>query len=136
MAKAIVNWFGDQVAKVYKSKAQKGVETIAYEVRHRARQNLRNGGHIDTRFLYDGVYVATPTTTTPIPPNGTYTSLKGNGQVRRQNGEVVQVRDGAFVGAAASYAVFVEILDPFLWPAVEEMKGAPAEKLMTGLFRD
>jgi len=133
--KTVVRWFGDKVKKLVNSSAQKGVEDIAFEIRERARNNLQAGGHIDTKFLYNSIYVATPTTTSPLPPPGIYTSLKGHGQVRRALGEVPQVSKGAVVGAAADYAVFVEISDPFLWPAVEEMRGQPAENLMIGLLK-
>lgn len=131
--KISVRWFGEQVKKFVLNEAQRGVEALAYDVRERARRNLEQGDHIDTKFLYNSVYVATPKGTSPIPPNGTYTSLKGNGQVRRESGEIIRVSKGAAVGAAAEYAVYVEMRDPFLWPAIEETAGA-SDKVLAGLY--
>lgn len=133
MAKVVVKWFANQVKQFVNREAQRGVEALAFDVRERARRNLENGGHIDTKFLYNSVYVSTPKGTSPIPPSGTYASLKGHGQVRREAAEPVTVSQGAFVGAAADYAVFVEIADPFLFPAIEETRGA-ADSVLTGLY--
>jgi Bacteriophage protein of unknown function (DUF646). len=133
MAANVVRWFGDQVKQLVNRQAQKGVEALAYDVRENARQNLERSGHIDTKFLYNSIYVATPKGTSPIPPSGEYTSLKTGDQVRRNAAEPVQVNEGAFVGAAADYAVYVELADPFLFPALEETRGA-ADKVLTGLY--
>jgi hypothetical protein len=135
MANAVVNWFADKAYSLVNQRAQKAVEALAYDVRERARQNLVEGDHIDTHFLYNSVYVSTPHGTTPIHPAGIYTSTKGNGQVRRDNGEIVRVGRGAFVGVAASYALYVELEDPFLFRAIEETAGA-SDKVLTGLYRD
>ena len=129
----VVNWFGDQVNKIIYRQAQKAVEALAYDVRENARKNLDEGDHNDTYFLRNSVYVATPNGHSPIHPDGTYTSTKGNGQVRRESGEIVTVSKGAFVGAAASYALYVELEDPFLFRAIEETRGA-ADKVLTGLY--
>lgn len=133
MANAIVNWFGNQVNQIINRQAQKAVEALAYDVRENARQNLDESDHNDTYFLRNSIYVSTPHGTTPIHPDGMYTSTKGNGQVRRESGEIVTVGEGAFVGAAASYALYVELEDPFLYRAIEETRGA-ADKVLTGLY--
>lgn len=135
MANVVVNWFADKANNLIHARAQKAIEALAYDVRERARQNLDAGDHNDTYFLRNSIYVATPNGHSPIHPDGTYTSTKGNGQVRRENGEIVTVGRGAFVGAAASYALEVELMDPFLFPAIEETAGA-SDKVLTGLYRD
>lgn len=132
--KAVVQWFGDQAYRVFKQRTQKVAETLAYDVREKARRNLEEDGHIDTRFLYNSVYVATPNGTSPIHPPGMYTDRRGE-SVRRDNGEIVSVRRGAFVGAAAAYAIYVELMDSFLYRALEETKGA-ADSVLTGLYVD
>lgn len=133
MANATVRWFADAAHNFVHQRAQKAIEALAYDVRDNARKNLEEGDHIDTHFLYNSVYVATPNGHSPIHPSGTYTSTKGNGQVRRDNGEIVSVGRGAFVGAAASYALYVELDDPFLFRAIEETRGA-ADKVLSGLY--
>jgi hypothetical protein len=135
MANVIVNWFADVAYNFVNQRAQKAVEALAYDVRDNARKNLQEGDHIDTHFLYNSVYVATPSGHSPIHPSGEYTSTKGNGTVRRDNGEIATVSRGAFVGAAASYALFVELEDPFLYRAIEQTAGA-ADKVLTGLYVD
>lgn len=132
--KAVVQWFGDQAYKVFRQREQKLVETLAYDVRERARRILEADGHIDTRFLFNSVYVSTPNGTSPIHPSGMYTDREGK-QVRRDNGEIVTVNRGAFVGAAASHAIYVELMDSFLYRALEETKGA-ADSVLTGIYVD
>lgn len=133
MSNVVVNWFGNQVKAVINRRAQQAVEALAYDVRENARQNLDEADHNDTHFLRNSIYVSTPNGTSPIPPSGMYTSTKGNGQVRRDNAEIVAVDKGAFVGAAASYALYVELMDSFLFRAIEETRGA-ADKVLTGLY--
>lgn len=133
MANAVVNWFGDQVYLFVNQRAQKAVEALAYDVRDNARKNLEADDHIDTRFLYNSIYVATPSGASPIHPSGEYTSTKTGETVRRDNGEIATVSRGAFVGAAASYALYVELLDPFLYRAIEETAGA-SDKVLSGLY--
>lgn len=134
MANVVVNWFADKANNLIHARAQRAIEALAYDVRERARQNLEEGGHIDTHFLYNSIYVATPNGHSPIHPSGDYTNRDGE-TVRRENGEIVTVGRGAFVGAAASYALYVELEDPFLFPAIEETAGA-ADKVLTGLYVD
>lgn len=134
MANVIVNWFADAAYNLIHQRAQKGIEALAYDVRENARQNLEAGDHIDTKFLYNSIYVATPNGTSPIHPSGEYTNKLGE-TVRRDNGEIVSVSRGAFVGAAASYALHVELQDPFLYPAIEQTRDA-ADKVLTGLYID
>src|SRR5690606_25193752 len=106
MAKFRMNWAPQALRRVVNRRAQQGTEELAYAIREKARRNLEANGQVDTKFLYNSVYVATPNGTSPIPPSGEYRSLKGNGIVRREAGPVVQVEEGAFVGAAADYAVY------------------------------
>lgn len=135
MANVVVNWFADKAYLLIHQRAQKAIEALAYDVRDNARKNLEEGDHIDTHFLYNSVYVATPNGTSPIHPSGEYTSTKTGATVRRDNGEIATVSRGAFVGAAASYALYVELADPFLFRAIEETRGA-ADKVLTGLYVD
>lgn len=130
--RSTVQWFGDKAFLFFNKRAQKGVEALAYDVRERARRNLEADGHIDTKFLYNSIYVATPNGTSPIHPSGEYTNREGD-QVRRNNGEIVSVRRGAFVGAAADYAIYVELMDSFLWRAIEETAGA-SDSVLSGLY--
>lgn len=131
--RATVKWFADKVHLVINKRAQTVIEDLAYEVRDNARKILEEDDHIDTRFLYNSIYVSTPNGSSPIHPSGTYTSTKGNGQVRRENGPIVNVSRGAFVGAAADYAIYVELQDSFIYRALEETRGA-ASKVLTGIY--
>lgn len=132
--KAVVQWFGDAAYRVFNRRTQKAVETLAYDVRERARRNLEADGHIDTRFLYNSIYASTPNGTSPIHPSGIYTDKRGQ-SVRRDNGEIIAVRRGAAVGAAAAYAIYVELMDSFLYRALEETKGA-SDSVLSGLYVD
>lgn len=134
MANFKLTWAPKIVRKFVNRRAQAGIEEVAYAVREQARRNLEENNQIDTKFLYNSIYVATPNGTSPIHPDGEYRSLKGNGVVRRESGAIVSVDEGAFVGAAASYAIFPEMNQPYLFPALESVAGAQAEGLLTALY--
>jgi hypothetical protein len=129
-----LNWAPLAVRRMVNRRAQQGVEAIAYRVRDKARRNLEANGQIDTKFLYNSIYVSTPNGTSPLPPSGEYRSLKGHGIVRRNTGAVAEVDEGAFVGAAADYAIYPEMDQPYLYPALEEVAGREAEMLLSALY--
>ena len=134
MAQFKLKWVPLPLRRLVNRRAQQGVEEVAFAVRQQARENIVDNNQVDTKFLYNSVYVATPNGASPIHPDGEYRSLKGNGIVRRSNGPVVTVNEGAFVGAAASYAIFPEMDKPFLYPALESVAGAEAEELLSALY--
>jgi len=120
-----VRWFGDRVRQLVENRAQIALEDIAFAVREEARQNIDENGQVDTRFLRNSVYVATPKQITPIPPSGTYTSLKGSGQVRREAVQPDRPSSGATVGVAAVYAIYPELRDSYLFKALNQVQNNP-----------
>jgi hypothetical protein len=128
-------WFTERFERLVDRRLQQMTEAVAYDVRARARRILEEDGHIDTKFLYNSVYVSTPGHTSPLPPSGEYRSLKTGEIVRRTAQEPVMVSRGAVVGAAAEHAIWVELMDwdSFLFRALSEVKGREAARIMTSL---
>lgn len=128
-----LKWYDSNVKKVIRKDAQVGVTRIAMLGRRQARRNLTASGHIDTKFLWNTIYAATPTEVTDIPPDGNYLSSKTGRMEHRESGPIVQPADGAYMGAAASHAIYIEMEDSFLYRAIEQVAGRQAEEAMVGL---
>jgi hypothetical protein len=127
-----LKWYDSNVKKVIRKEAQVGITRTAMLVRRQARRNLTASGKRDTGFLWNSIYAATPTEVTDIPPDGDYRDRNGK-LVHRQSGPIVQPADGAHVGAAAEYAISVELGESFLYRAIEQVAGPQAEAAMAGL---
>lgn len=119
--KVRVEWFGTQAKRKFKGTTQDAVELIAVDVQERARRLLRDAPHIDTNFLHESVYVSTPKGTTDTPPSGIYVGRDGRAQTR-ERGEIVTTNKGAIVGGATDYAIYIELLDSFLYKGLLEAK--------------
>ena len=127
-----IKWLDKQFRRLVDRGKQQACEALAYEGRERARQILQEDGHIDTGFLYRSIYAATPNGVSPTPPSGIYTDRAGNA-VRRNAQEAVQVDEGAALGAAADHAIWIELQDPFLHRALNEMHGKGAERVVSSV---
>lgn len=103
---------------------------VALLIRRGARRNLTVNGTNDTRFTWSGIYVAGNGLTTPIPQDGEYLSSKTGKMVRRENGPIVVPAEGVHVGIAADYGLYVEMDQPFLYPAMERVAGRQAEEVI------
>lgn len=134
-----LKWYDSNVKRTLRLLKSEGETRVALLIRRQARRNISENDRIDTKFLHNSIYVATPETMTPIPADGEYLSRRTGKMVRRESGPIVQPADGAFVGAAAKHALFVELETPFLYPALTQVQGRQAEqayvgKVGTGLF--
>jgi hypothetical protein len=128
-----LKWYASNVKATFKRPIQDGLTNVAMLTRRQARRNITENQQVDTKFLWNTVYVATPEKVTPLPPDGEYKSLKTGKIEKRQAGEVVQPQDGAYVGVAADYAIYVETENSFLYRAIDQVAGRQAEDAMVGL---
>lgn len=128
-----LKWFASNVKATFKRPIQDGLTNVAMLARRQARRNLTENNQVDTRFLWNSIYVATPERMTPIPPDGKYLAKKSGRMEERHSGPVVQPREGAHVGVAADYGVYVELDNSFLYRAIEQVAGRQAEDAMVGL---
>ena len=134
MAKATsLKRYGSNVKAAFKKIEKQGLLRVALRIRSNARRNITRNDQIDTKFLWNSVYVATPEKTTDIPPDGEFVSTKTGLSVKRRTANVVQPTEGVFVGVAASYALHVELKTSFLYEAMESVKGKEAEEAFVGL---
>lgn len=128
-----LKWYDSNVKKVIRKESQVGNVRVAMLVRRQARRNITANDQIDTKHLWNSVYVATPDEITDIPPDGDYLSRRTGRMEHRESGPIVQPADGAFVGAAASHAIHVELRESFLYRAIEQVAGRQAEQAFAGV---
>lgn len=128
-----LKWYASNVKPVIRKEAARGLTRVALEVRTQARRNLTENGQRDTDFLWNSIYVATPSKVTDIPPDGTYRSHRTGQMVERKSGPVVKPKSGAHVGVAADYGIYPELRNSYLYRALTQVAGRRAENAMKGL---
>lgn len=128
-----LKWYASNVKTVIRKQTAEGLDRVALRVRSQARRNITANGQIDTKFLWNSVYVATPEKHTEVPASGEYVSLKDGKAATREATDIVLPTEGAFVGVAAAYGVYVELQQSFLFSAIQTVQGKEAEEAMAGL---
>lgn len=128
-----LKWYASNVKATFKRPIADGLTNVAMLTRRQARRNLTENDQVDTKFLWNSIYVATPEKMTPIPPDGEYLAKKSGRMEKRHSGPIVQPKEGAHVGVAADYGVYVELDNSFLFRAIEQVAGRQAEDAMVGL---
>lgn len=128
-----LKWYASNVKAAFKRPIEDGLTNVGMLVRRQARRNLTENGQNDTKFLWNSIYVATPTTRTQVAPDGRYLSTKTGQMVKRENGPIVQPREGVHVGVAADYGIYPELENSYLYRAIEQVEGRQAENAMAGL---
>lgn len=128
-----LKWYASNVKASFKRPIQDGLTNVAMLVRRQAQRNLTENNQVDTKHLWNSIYVATPEKVTTIPPDGDYLSTKTGQMVRRESGPVAQPQEGVVVGAAASHSIYPELRNSYLYRAIEQVAGREAEGAMVGL---
>lgn len=128
-----LKWFASNVKATFKRPIQDGLTNVAMLTRRQARRNLTENRQVDTKFLWNSIYVATPEKMTPIPPDGEYLSTKSGRMEKRESGPIVRPTSGAHVGVAADYGIYPELENSYLFRAIDQVTGRQAEEAMVGL---
>lgn len=128
-----LKWFASNVKATFKRPIQDGLTNIGMLVRRQARRNLTENNQVDTKFLWNSIYVATPEKVTQIAADGEYLARKSGKIEPRQSGPIVQPSIGVHVGVAAEYGIYPELENSYLYRAIEQVAGRQAEDAMVGL---
>lgn len=127
MSDLVFNWYEDQAKLVLDKKVGGSLVKAAFRIDERTKVNINQApgasgqGLIDTGFMINSVYVATPNRSTydRTDPTGLYTNLKGE-QVERHIAPEMPLPDdaAALVAVGAEYAVYQEIQHHFFYQAL------------------
>jgi hypothetical protein len=128
-----LKWYASNVKGIALEEANEKLWPVGMLVRRQARRNITENGQIDTKFLWNSIYVAAPDKRTQTPAGGLYQSTKSGRMERRENGPIVQPRTGVHVGVGAAYGIYPELENSYLYRAIEEVAGRQAEDAMSGL---
>jgi hypothetical protein len=120
-----IDWFGDEVAFKIKGATDESIRAAAFWIESESRQNIQRNGQIDTSFMINSGYVRTEKETTygSTQTSGSYTNKEGE-NVERDRAPEIQLPKGqtALVAFGANYTLWQELIQPFLFPALESAK--------------
>ena len=131
-----VDWYAEDVVLKFTKLTERAVEMAAFRVDALAKLNINKNDQIDTGFMVNSVYVVTAEDSTyaTTKPDGVYSWSPrkhdgASGEAHREMAPEAPLPDGkaALVCVGANYAIFQEMANPFLYPALlavkSEMKG-------------
>jgi len=154
---AEVRWDKEQVILRLRDATQKGINAAAHQVEAHAKVNIQQNKQIDTGFMLNSGYTVTPTSSGFISAgarafNARSEKYFGKRVSRRQRqrvnvaerllGDEAQLPRGevaAAVAFAASYAVWQEIRNSFLYRALTQVAaeaGGIIERVAKGEMHD
>ena len=128
-----LKWFDSNVKREIRKAEAQGETRLALDIRSQARRNITENDQIDTKAMWNGIGVATPEKSTPIPHDGDYLSRRTGKMVHREFLPIPQPQDGAIVFAAASHSIYPELKNSYLWRAAEQVQGRRAEAAYVGI---
>lgn len=119
-----VDWYGDRILLQIGDASAEMLTKAAFLIEGQAKINITNNGQVDTGFMRNSVYANAPNGEhAPEGADGRYHSRKEQRSVERKSANPVQPDNAkeAVVGVAASYAIYQESDNPFLYPAVVDV---------------
>ncbi|MBK7916509.1 MAG: hypothetical protein IPJ94_09645 [Chloroflexi bacterium] len=119
-----VNWYAEDVVAHFTKVSERAIEAAAARVDALAKMNIVANDQVDTGFMVNSVYFATAETSTYQDGSGTQVNREGN-FVEREMAPEATLPDNAtaLVCVGANYAIFQEMANPFLYPALLAVKG-------------
>lgn len=134
MSEPKIDWFADKVRLKIGEHVQRSLEAAAFRIEERTKVNISEApgasgqGLIDTGFLWNSTYVATPTRSTydQTEPTGLYVSPnQGGREVERHIAPEEPLDEdtaAALVAVGAEYAIYLEIKHAFFFKAIEDTR--------------
>ncbi|MBK8987381.1 MAG: hypothetical protein IPM39_15110 [Chloroflexi bacterium] len=119
-----VNWYAEDVVVKFTKLSERALEAAAARVDALTKINIVANDQVDTGFMVNSVYFATDGNSSYMDSGGVFTDKHGN-QVERQMAPEATLKDGAaaLVCVGANYAIFQEMDNPFLYPALLTVRG-------------
>ncbi len=119
-----VNWYAEDVVLKFTKLSERALEAAAARVDALTKLNIVANDQVDTGFMVNSVYFATAETSTYQDGSGTQINREGN-FVEREMAPEAPLKDGAaaLVCVGANYAIFQEMANPFLYPALLAVRG-------------
>jgi hypothetical protein len=120
-----IDWFEEEVSFQIKGATDESIRAAAFWIESEARQNIQRNNQIDTSFMINSGYVRTEkdSTYSETQSSGQFTNKQGD-PVERDRAPQIQLPKGqtALVAFGANYTLWQELIQPFLFPALEAAK--------------
>jgi putative intracellular protease/amidase len=128
--KGKVDWYAEDVILKLEQTTRRGLEALAAYIEGQAKIQIVENDQVDTGFMVNSVYHAA------ADAGSTYAAANGTGEYVNKAGESVNrelapeadlpAEYDALVCVGANYAIYQEMAQPFLYPAL--LRGAAAAK--------
>lgn len=117
-----VKWLTHDVMVHFKGMSRQALEAVAFHIEGEAKQNIITNDQVDTGFMVNTVYVKSEAVNTyeATKEDGLYTGQKSGAErtVQKAPEATLPADVDVLVAIGADYAIFQELLNPFLYPAL------------------
>ena len=118
---ATIYWYEETVILETQEKSAEALAAIAAFIEGQAKINITDNDQIDTGFMRNSIYwrIGHKTTYGSTWASGSYEGSKTPGGERNRAPQA-EVQDAAgYVAVGADYAIYQELANPFLFPALQ-----------------
>lgn len=116
-------WYTKEVSLTLEGATADVLGGAAFQIEAEAKINIRNNRQIDTGFMLNSVWAILPEDADPIPESQDFEQATNDAKAQNTDAEMGNKpsipASGAAAGVGASYAVYNEMRNPFMWPAIE-----------------
>ena len=126
-----VDWYANDVLLAIEEATHEALLAMGFDVEGQAKINVQQNGQIDTGFMVNSVY------TTDGSESG-YRAASAAAHAKNPEGEMAPEADageGVAVAVGASYAVYQEMKNSFLYRGLEQVAGGRAEAAIEQVAR-
>ena len=116
-----VLWYDNQVSLVIQDKSIEALAALAVEIEAQAKINIVDNDQVDTGFMLNSIYwkVGPKNTYESTWGSGTYDGESGPEQSRERAPQADLGNADGYVAVGAEYAIYQELQDPYLMPALQ-----------------
>jgi len=123
MSDVKIDWFGDEVSVLVEKATQKIVDQLSLACEAQTKTNITRNGQVDTGFMRSSAWSSAGGGS---GRSGQSAAGRVQSAANRSRGSVRGRGRGASAsaGVSANYAIYNEIRIPFLYPALQSLKGS------------
>ena len=119
-----VNWFEEDVILKLDNITRRGLEAVAARIDALTKLNIVANDQVDTGFMVNSVYFVSRDQSTYLDDSGVQVNREGNFVERQMAPEApLPTEYTALVCVGANYAIFQELDNAFLYPALVQAAG-------------
>lgn len=129
--KSKVDWYGDDVMLIIEGVTDEALEALALLIEGKAKVNIVDNDQVDTGFMLNSVYTVSRRGMHGYDAAASAAAAKSANAAMGPPATFADDTQRALVAVGAEYAIYQEMANPFLYPALEQVAAGAGAVLQT-----